>query len=141
LIKKTPPPGHKLVVLGTTSQGDVIESMGLSEFWPRILGDPVNLWIFILSSKFFSYLNSGEVFNVSLHVPSLRVDEIVRVVRSLDLFELRDIPEAVEALTSATSKLVPIKKLLLWLEMAKQDVAPGQKIPITRWRQVLNDLS
>ena len=83
----------------------------------------------------------GDVFNVSLHVPSLRVDEIVRVVRSLEVFELRDIPEAVEALTSATSKLVPIKKLLLWLEMAKQDVAPGQRIPLARWRQVLSDLS
>ena len=83
----------------------------------------------------------GEVFNVSLHVPALRVDEIVRVVRSLDVFELRDIPEAVEALTSTTSKHVPIKKLMLWLEVAKQDVAPGQKIPLDRWRQVLSDLS
>ena len=31
LIKKVPTPGHKLVVIGTTSQGDVVESMGLSE--------------------------------------------------------------------------------------------------------------
>jgi vesicle-fusing ATPase len=31
LIKKPPPPGRKLFVVGTTSQGDVIESMGLSE--------------------------------------------------------------------------------------------------------------
>lgn len=36
---------------------------------------------------------------------------------------------------------VPIKKLLLWLEMAKQDVAEGQKVPISRWAQVLRDLS
>lgn len=81
------------------------------------------------------------MFNVSLHVPALRVEEIVRVVRSLDVFELRDIPEAVEALTSTTSKLVPIKKLLLWLEMAKQDIQPGAKIPMATWRSVLTDLS
>lgn len=42
------------------------------------------------------YVCAAQVFNVSLHVPSLRVDEIVRVVRSLDVFELKDIPEAVE---------------------------------------------
>ena len=32
LIKKAPEAGHKLVVIGTTSQGDVIESMGLSKW-------------------------------------------------------------------------------------------------------------
>lgn len=78
---------------------------------------------------------------MSLHVPALRVDEVVRVVRSLDVFELRDIPEAVEALTSTTSKLVPIKKLLLWLEIARQDVPAGQKIPLSKWKQVLSDLA
>ncbi len=112
LIKKMPTDGRKLLVIGTTSQGDVIESMGLSD-----------------------------VFNVSLHVPALRVDEVVRVIRSLEVFELRDIPEAVEALTSSAGKQVPIKKLLLWLEMAKQDVAAGQKISLARWKQVLADLS
>jgi vesicle-fusing ATPase len=85
--------------------------------------------------------SAGDVFNVSLHVPALRVEEIVRVVRSLDVFNLQDIPDAVEALTSTTSKLVPIKKLLLWLEMAKQGLEPGQKIPLPVWRQVLADLS
>lgn len=112
LLKKQPPFGRKLLVIGTTSQGDVAESMGLSD-----------------------------VFNVGLHVPALRVDEVVRLVRSLEVFELRDIPEAVEALTSTTSKLVPVKKLLLWLEIARQDVQPGQKIPLTKWKQVLSDLA
>ncbi|KAJ9527852.1 hypothetical protein QJQ45_005501 [Haematococcus lacustris] len=90
-IKRQPPPGHKLLILGTSSNGDVMESMGINE-----------------------------VFNVSLHVPSLRVDEIVRVVRSLDVFSLPDIPDAVDALTSHVGKTVPIKKLLLWVELAKQ---------------------
>lgn len=53
-------------------------------------------------------------------MPSLRVDEIVRVVRSLDVFALNDIPDVVDALTSHCGKTVPIKKLLLWIEMAKQ---------------------
>lgn len=46
-----------------------------------------------------------------------------------------------EALTSATSSLVPIKKLLLWLEMAKQGVDADKKIPVATWRTVLSDLS
>ncbi len=32
LIKRMPPFGRKLLVIGTTSQGDVSESMGLSEW-------------------------------------------------------------------------------------------------------------
>lgn len=112
LVKKMPPPGRKLLIIGTTSTGEVVESMGLSE-----------------------------VFNVSLHVPALRVDEIVRVVRHLDVFNIADIPDAVEYLTSITSKQVPIKKLLLWLELARQDVQPGEKIPLDKWQTVLRDLS
>lgn len=61
---------------GTTSMGDVMESMGLNE-----------------------------VFNVSLHVPALRVDEVVKVLRSLDVFALGDIPQAVDLLTTIASKV------------------------------------
>ncbi len=63
---------------------------------------------------------AGEVFNISLHVPTLRVEEVVRVLRSLDVFNLADIPDAVEVLTTHSGKTVPIKKLLLWIELAKQ---------------------
>lgn len=62
LIKRQPPFGRKLLVIGTTSQGDVAESMGLSE-----------------------------VFNVSLHVPALRAEEIHRVVRELDVFAVHEV--------------------------------------------------
>jgi hypothetical protein len=31
LVKKMPKDGKKLLVIGTTSQGDVLESMGISE--------------------------------------------------------------------------------------------------------------
>ncbi len=63
---------------------------------------------------------------MSLHVPSLRVDEVVRVIRSLDIFALTDIPDAVEALTANVGKTIPIKRLLLWIELAKQVRPPGQ---------------
>jgi hypothetical protein len=31
LIKKRPPAGHKLLILGTSSSGEVMDSLGLSE--------------------------------------------------------------------------------------------------------------
>ncbi len=62
----------------------------------------------------------GQVFHVSLHVPALRVEEVVRVLRAVDSFNLSDIPDAVDTLSTHYGKTVPIKKLLLWLEMAKQ---------------------
>ena len=64
--------------------------------------------------------NAGEVFNISLHVPALRVEEIVRVMHSLEIFHESDIPMSVDALTTQCSRTVPMKKLLLWVEMAKQ---------------------
>jgi hypothetical protein len=37
---------------------------------------------------------------------------------------------------------VPIKKLLLWLEMARQSLPdPGAPIPLAAWTTVLQDLS
>ena len=57
------------------------------------------------------------------------------------MFALADIPDAVEILTSHCGKTVPIKKLLLWIELAKQNVEPGQKIPLERWQETLRDLS
>jgi hypothetical protein len=65
-------------------------------------------------------LIAAEVFNVSLHVPSLRMDEMLRVIRSLDVFALADLPAAVNALKDHYGNTVPIKRLLLWLELAKQ---------------------
>lgn len=111
LVKKQPPQKRKLLIIGTTSQGDVLESMGLTD-----------------------------VFNVNLHVPSLRTEEIVKVLRAAEAFEVRTIPAAVEALTQQR-KLVPMKKLLLWLEMARQDLEPGEKISLDRWHETLRDLS
>jgi len=112
LVKRKPPADKKLLILGTTSAGEVLDSMDLSS-----------------------------VFNVTLHVPSLRTDEIIRVLRETSAFEVRDLPGAVERLTSICGKEIPLKKLLLWLEMARQEVAPAQRISLERWEQTLQDLS
>ncbi|KIZ04943.1 vesicle-fusing ATPase [Monoraphidium neglectum] len=81
-------------------------------------------------------------FNVQLHVPALRPEEVARVLRQQECFELRDIPEAVDALGTYCGKEVPIKKLLLWLEMARQELPdPTAKIPLAAWQTVLQDLS
>jgi len=63
------------------------------------------------------------------------------VLREMAVFEVRDLPGAVEALNTSVGKAIPIKKLLLWVEMARQDAAPGARIPLERWQQVLEDLS
>jgi vesicle-fusing ATPase len=47
----------------------------------------------------------------------------------------------VEALSGTCGRSVPIKKLLLWVEMARQDVEPGEKVTLARWQQTLRDLS
>lgn len=66
------------VCAGTSSVSEVMESMGVND-----------------------------VFNVSLHVASLRVDEMVKVLRALDCFTLSDIPSAVDLLTSINAKVGP----------------------------------
>jgi vesicle-fusing ATPase len=50
--------------------------------------------------------------------------------------------QAVDALGTYCGKEVPIKKLLLWLEMARQELPdPTAKIPLAAWQTVLQDLS
>ena len=89
LLKKRPPEGRKLLVCATSSSGEVLDTMGMSD-----------------------------VFNVILHVPPLRLaDEIERVLTSLDVFAPSDLPEAVEQLGSGP---IPIKRLLMLVEMARQ---------------------
>eukprot|EP00798_Chlamydomonas_sp_ICE-L_P014964 gene14964-21021_t len=98
-------------------------------------------WPAVLTISSSRLCLAAEVFNVSLNVPALQMDEIVRVVRHLNAFDLQDIPPAVDCLASHAGKRVPLKKLLLWVEMAKQGLEPGAFIPLDQWSQVLRDLS
>ncbi|KAF6256958.1 N-ethylmaleimide sensitive fusion protein [Scenedesmus sp. NREL 46B-D3] len=114
LVKKQPPAGRKLLIIGTSSAGDVLEPMGLSA-----------------------------AFNVQLHVPALRGDEVEAVMMAGNSFAEADLRQAVETLVSLCgSAVVPVKKLLLWMEMARQELAePNGPIPLEAWEKVLRDLS
>lgn len=47
-----------------------------------------------------------------------------------------------DTLATFCGKTVPIKKLLLWVEMARQALPEGAgKIPLAAWHTVLQDLS
>ncbi|GBG84791.1 hypothetical protein CBR_g39167 [Chara braunii] len=89
LVKKLPPQGRKLLILGTTSLMTTMESLGVSE-----------------------------AFNVNVHVPPLDTDEIRKVLEELDVFEnFADINAAVASMMKSE---IPIKKLLMIVEMAAQ---------------------
>jgi hypothetical protein len=64
LVKKQPPAGRKLLIIGTSSAGDVLEPMGLSA-----------------------------AFNVQLHVPALRGAEVERVMMADNSFAEADMRE------------------------------------------------
>ncbi|KAH6571858.1 hypothetical protein BASA50_003091 [Batrachochytrium salamandrivorans] len=101
LLKKPPPKGHKLLILATTSQKNILEQMELVD-----------------------------VFNTSIYVPNItRLPEIEHVLRELKTFPDQDCRRALQLLqTSVGSSTHPpklsvsIKKLLYIAEMACQDV-------------------
>mmetsp|Transcript_18438 Transcript_18438/g.48129 ORF Transcript_18438/g.48129 Transcript_18438/m.48129 type:complete len:721 (+) Transcript_18438:239-2401(+) len=107
LVKRMPPPGRKLFVVGTTSNGDVLGSMDLTS-----------------------------AFQVCLSVPALREPDIKSVFRAVNAFRPEEIDEAVAHLLEPE---MPIKRLLLLLEMARQDVT-GPTIPMEHWTTCLMDL-
>eukprot|EP00878_Enallax_costatus_P019245 GHUV01020299.1.p1 GENE.GHUV01020299.1~~GHUV01020299.1.p1 ORF type:complete len:671 (+),score=177.44 GHUV01020299.1:714-2726(+) len=113
LVKKQPPAGRKLLVIGTSSSGEVLDQMGLTA-----------------------------AFNVQLHVPSLKGSEVEKVMQQANSFAPQELPQAVSIMTDYCGNVVPIKKLLLWLEMARQELdEPNSTIPLSAWDKVLRDLS
>jgi vesicle-fusing ATPase len=108
LAKAAPPKGRKMLILATTSNLALMEGLGLSD-----------------------------VFTDRLNVPALNAAEIASVVRSLGVFEPLDVPEAVEAIASDSAIKVPIKRLLTWVDMARQQ--SGSRVSLPKWRQTLND--
>ena len=62
LVKKQPPEGRRLLVLGTSSAPQVMADMGVAD-----------------------------AFNVALHVPALREAEIATVLKALNAFEPREV--------------------------------------------------
>ena len=91
-------------------------------------------------------LGIAAAFNVCLTVPRLREPEMRAVLAALDAFAPGDVDLAIAALMEVE---VPIKRLLMLLEMARQshggggggEAGGGGRISITHWNQVLRDLA
>lgn len=77
-------------------------------------------------------------FNVVQHVPRLKEAEIRAVFLTLGCFERHEVDAAVQSLLG---QQMPIKRLLLLLELARQGVPDGAFIPLQRWNQVLQDIA
>ena len=99
LVKALPPPGHRLMVIGTTSIPDMLEAMEVTR-----------------------------AFDLSLVVPALETDDQYRaVLGSGDLLNMSQ--NDVKAVSShLTGKSMGIKKLLNIVEMCRQDEA-GNSLP------------
>eukprot|EP01094_Clydonella_sp_ATCC50884_P021420 TRINITY_DN4712_c0_g1_i1.p1 TRINITY_DN4712_c0_g1~~TRINITY_DN4712_c0_g1_i1.p1 ORF type:complete len:852 (-),score=335.25 TRINITY_DN4712_c0_g1_i1:305-2518(-) len=87
LIKRPPPPGKRLFVIGTTSKKRLLADMGCVE-----------------------------VFSATLTMPNVRPQEAPRVLQKLNLFSEAEMGAVAESILSP----IPIKRLLMVAEMAKQ---------------------
>eukprot|EP01104_Vermistella_antarctica_P009557 TRINITY_DN2470_c1_g3_i1.p1 TRINITY_DN2470_c1_g3~~TRINITY_DN2470_c1_g3_i1.p1 ORF type:complete len:772 (+),score=193.15 TRINITY_DN2470_c1_g3_i1:73-2316(+) len=95
MMKSPPPPGHRLLVIGTTSNISVLEDMDMV----------------------------SQAFNAVLHVPAVEAGAEAKVVLDeLDIFESE---KDLEAASQFLYDCVPVKKLLMMAEMAKQDTESG----------------
>jgi vesicle-fusing ATPase len=96
LLKRVPPPGHRLFVICTTSKRSVLEEMGMSECF------------------------SGE-----LYFPNIQtVEEVGSVLKQLNIFgdeQLAKVLSLLRAMQADEKLSIGIKKLLLLAEMARQD--------------------
>ena len=91
LLKKPPPKGKKLIVIGTTSLPTVATALGLED-----------------------------AFTVHHRVPPLEVDDVRTVIRQRACFADGEVEEAIQALRACLPRdQVPIKRLLTLLEMAQ----------------------
>ncbi|CAM6128014.1 unnamed protein product [Calypogeia fissa] len=111
LIKRLPPKGRKLLIIGTTSRKEVIGAMD------------------ILSA-----------FTVSIHVPTLTSNDIRKVLLGVDGFVSEEVDQAVTLVGGE----IPIKKLLVIIELCKQSRS-GQgswdRIGSRRFEECYNDLA
>lgn len=112
LLKRSPPEGKKLFVIGTTSEGgrgSVLEEMAVND-----------------------------AFNVCLHVPLLGRGEMRTVLSALGVFSSSDLEPALELVGDEMG----IKNLLMLLEMARAggEGKGAQRISLQRFRECIRDL-
>ena len=115
LLKRAPPPGRKLLVIGTTSLPHVFEDMGLTA-----------------------------AFNVSLHCPLLNAKDAEAVLKQLGAFEPHEVDAAVALLDHETpiKKLFMLLEMArhgAGIGGAGAD-DPDAKIPLERWITCMEDL-
>lgn len=108
LLKKIPPPGHRLLIIGTTANRTALEALE------------------------FSY-----VFNSTLRVSNVTgTDEIQSVLSSCE-FTPEDLSVTQSAFFASSS--VPIKKLIMFAEMAKQ--GSSSRSVGERFESIMTELS
>ncbi len=111
LLKRAPPAGRRLFVVGTTSLRGVMEEMDVAA-----------------------------TFSATLHVPALAADEARAVLAQLGAFAGAELDAAVaEAVAGGGG--VPLKRLLLLLDLARQGLPEEQAaVPLERWTKAIQDL-
>mmetsp|Transcript_33212 Transcript_33212/g.93107 ORF Transcript_33212/g.93107 Transcript_33212/m.93107 type:complete len:736 (+) Transcript_33212:146-2353(+) len=98
LIKKVPPKGRKLLVVGTTSSLYVMDKLDMTP-----------------------------AFNAVLHQPDVKSgEEVATVLESLSYFT----PKDVKCCAPAIHKEIPVKRLLLISDLAKQSISKDESLPI-----------
>uniref|UniRef100_M1CWU5 Vesicle-fusing ATPase n=1 Tax=Solanum tuberosum TaxID=4113 RepID=M1CWU5_SOLTU len=75
LLKRLPPKGKKILVIGTTSESGFLDSVGLCD-----------------------------AFSVTYHVPTLKTEDAKKVLQQLDVFASDDVDSAAEALNDMPIK-------------------------------------
>lgn len=106
LLKKIPPPGHRLLIIGTTANRTALQDLE------------------------FSY-----VFNSILHVPNVSGSEEISNVLSSCGFSNDDL----QVTSSFANSDIPIKKLIMLAEMAKQ--GSSSRSTGERFRSIMAELS
>ncbi|KAG5506445.1 hypothetical protein JKF63_05948 [Porcisia hertigi] len=97
LIKRPPPEGKKLLVVGTTAQYDIMDSLEL-----------------------------GACFSVKLHLPNVPVSAIPKVCEGLGLAFASQ--QDMESCLSLMLHDIPMKQLMLLLEMASEQKSSGRPL-------------
>ncbi|KAL9272878.1 Vesicle-fusing ATPase-like protein, partial [Drosera capensis] len=115
LLKRLPPQGKNLLVMGTTSEVSFLDSVGLRD-----------------------------AFSVTYHIPTLRFDDAKKVLQQLNVFSEHEIDSAAEALNDITiNKLYMLIEMAAQGENGGQAEAiysGAEKINISHFYDCLQDV-
>ncbi|KAH9670888.1 Vesicle-fusing ATPase [Citrus sinensis] len=116
LLKRLPPKGKKLLVIGTTSEVSFLDSVGICD-----------------------------AFSVTYHVPTLKTDDAKKVLKQLNVFAEEDVDSASEALNDMPiKKLYMLIEMAAQGEQggAAEAIYSGrEKIKISHFYDCLQDMS